>query len=26
LYPITEVKAVDVDIQGILKAVWRSVR
>jgi repressor LexA len=26
LYPVTEVKASDVDIQGILKAVWRSVR
>jgi repressor LexA len=26
LYPVTEVKASEVDIQGILKAVWRSVR
>lgn len=26
LYPITEVKASDVEIQGVLKAVWRSVR
>jgi repressor LexA len=26
LYPLTEVRAADVEIQGILKAVWRDVR
>jgi repressor LexA len=26
LYPVTEVKASDIDVQGILKAVWRNVR
>ncbi len=26
LYPLTEVKAVDVEVQGVLKAVWRNVR
>jgi repressor LexA len=26
LYPITEVKVADIDVQGVLKAVWRSVR
>jgi repressor LexA len=26
LYPLTEVKAADVEVQGVLKAVWRNVR